>query len=178
MMWVSFKLVNYQSFITTLTNISFYYLWHYCAVTVTVTIINRNSATIPVFALHACYIHIYLNILQQCVSIYALNTVTLEYCLTRRPGHQHHDHTTQSHYPDTELTTPILIMPSARLGSDRHTFCNSLESNSRPSTMEACALPTWPSRAVRRDKTTIILRAGDYNHLTPSFVKTREALQF
>ena len=35
---------------------------------------------------------------------------------------------TQSHYPDTKLTSPhsILLMPSARLGSDKYQFCKSL----------------------------------------------------
>ena len=47
---------------------------------------------------------------------------------------------TQSYYHDTELTSPrpILIMQSARLGSEKYQFCNSLdwldwELNSRPS---------------------------------------------
>ena len=50
---------------------------------------------------------------------------------------------TQSHYPDTELTSscPIILMPSARLGSNKCNICMSLiwldwDLNSRPSTRE------------------------------------------
>ena len=34
---------------------------------------------------------------------------------------------TRPHYPDTELTSPypILVMPSARLGSDKNQLCKS-----------------------------------------------------
>ena len=66
----------------------------------------------------------------------------------------HHDlmtYPTESHYHDTELTSPghILLMLSARLGSDKYQFCKSLvrldqESNSQPSAREAIALPIRP----------------------------------
>ena len=55
----------------------------------------------------------------------------------------------QSHYPDAEITIHILVMSSARLGSDKYQFCKSLvwldwDSNSLPSLHEACILPSWP----------------------------------
>ena len=52
---------------------------------------------------------------------------------------------TQSHYPDTELTStsPILVMSSARLESDKYQFDKSLEINSRSPTCEDLALPIW-----------------------------------
>ena len=58
---------------------------------------------------------------------------------------------TQSHYPDTELTSPcpILIMPRARLENDKYQFDKSLiwldrELNSPSPTCEACALQIQP----------------------------------
>ena len=63
----------------------------------------------------------------------------------------------QPHYPDTGLTNPcpILVIPSARLGSEKHTFCKPLvwfdqNSNSRPYIWEACTLLIWPPRPVTR----------------------------
>ena len=60
---------------------------------------------------------------------------------------------TQSHYPDTEPTSPcpILLMPSARLGSDTYQFDKSLvwldrEANSRS---PACALHSTNSATSR-----------------------------
>ena len=53
----------------------------------------------------------------------------------------------QSHYPDTELTSPhpVLLMSSAKLRGDKYQFCKVLlwfdrELNSRSTTREACAL--------------------------------------
>ena len=55
---------------------------------------------------------------------------------------------TQSHYPDTELTSlyALLLMLSIRPGSNNYQFCKSLvwidrESNSRPPAQEGCTLP-------------------------------------
>ena len=62
---------------------------------------------------------------------------------------------TQSHYPDTEPTSPcpILLTLTARLDSDTYQFYKSLlwlgcDSNSWPSTWEACALLNLPQRPV------------------------------
>ena len=56
---------------------------------------------------------------------------------------------TQSHYPDTELTSPcpILVISNATLRSEKYQFCKPLAwlvriSNPPPSTWEACALQT------------------------------------
>ena len=62
---------------------------------------------------------------------------------------------TQSHYPDTERTNhcPLPVMPSTSLSSDIYQLCESLvwlefDSNSRTSTLEACALAIQPLRPV------------------------------
>ena len=48
--------------------------------------------------------------------------VTLQCCLTGKSGYPTHD--LISYYPDTELACPfpILLMPSARLGSNKYQF--------------------------------------------------------
>ena len=62
---------------------------------------------------------------------------------------------TQSHYPDTELTNlcHILIMLSDRVGSDKYQCYRSLvwldwKPYSRSTTREACAVPIWLPRLV------------------------------
>ena len=64
---------------------------------------------------------------------------------------------TQSHYPDTVLTSPcpVLIMPKARLESDEFQFYKSLvwldwKPNSLTPTCEPPALPIRPPRLVKR----------------------------
>ena len=56
-------------------------------------------------------------------------TVTSRYP-TGKSGCWHHDPISYSvtHYPDTDLSSPypILVMPSTRLGSDKHNFYKSL----------------------------------------------------
>ena len=50
---------------------------------------------------------------------------------------------THSHYPDTELTSPslVLVMLGAKLGSDNYQFCKSLASCDQESnTRESCIL--------------------------------------
>ena len=59
------------------------------------------------------------------------------------------------HYPDTELTRLILVIPSARLGSDKYQFCESLvwlgqDSNSCPSTQETCDLSNSDSTSIKQ----------------------------
>ena len=62
---------------------------------------------------------------------------------------------TPKRYPNIELTSvcPILVTPSARLGSDNYHFSKSViwlswDSNSWPSASEACALPMSPPHPV------------------------------
>ena len=65
---------------------------------------------------------------------------------------------TQSHYPDTELTSPrlILLMSSAWLESGKYQFYKPLvwfsqDSNSQHSAREACSRPIRPQRPVSRE---------------------------
>ena len=64
---------------------------------------------------------------------------------------------TQPHYPDTEPTSPSpnLLMLSARLGSEKYQFYNSLvwldrEANSWSSSFEARVLPIQPPRPAEK----------------------------
>ena len=63
---------------------------------------------------------------------------------------------THSHYPGIELISPchILLISSAKWGSDKYQFCKSLvllgrESNSRSPVREACTLTIPSPRAVK-----------------------------
>ena len=74
---------------------------------------------------------------------------TWQCCLTGKPSH------TQSHYPDTESTSPcsILIMPNTWLGSDKYQFYKSFHwldqgLNTQSPTREDNALPIRPRRPV------------------------------
>ena len=74
---------------------------------------------------------------------------------------------TQSHYPDTELPSPcpILLMPSARLCSDKYQFDKFLvwlspHSNSRPSTQEAFTVPIRPQDPVSKPLVKLPLQYG------------------
>ena len=67
-------------------------------------------------------------------------------CPIGKSGHQHHNLISpQSHYPETELTSPcpIILMQSSRLGRNKYQFYKSLlwldwELNSRSPAAEAC----------------------------------------
>ena len=68
----------------------------------------------------------------------------------------------QSHYPDTELISPcpILLMPSARLGSDKYQFYESLvwldqETSSWSPTHKGGVLLIQPPHPVRRQQRNI-----------------------
>ena len=70
-----------------------------------------------------------------------------------RPPAPETDIPPKSHYPDTELTShsPMILIPSAKLGSDEYLFDTSLvllkqDQNSRSLTQEARALPIRPRR--------------------------------
>ena len=67
---------------------------------------------------------------------------------------------TQSHYPDTLLTSPcpILLLSSARLDSDKYNFYKLLawlrwDSISQHSAQKACTLPIRPSHPVNYCRT-------------------------
>ena len=72
---------------------------------------------------------------------------------------------TQSHYPETELTSPcpsLVVLPSPRLGSDVYQFCRSLvwpdqEYNSRPSIWKACILTSTDSVWCTMSKSWLML---------------------
>ena len=96
------------------------------------------------------------------------NFIVQPYWEIRPPGTTT-QHPTLSRYPDTELTSPCpnLLIPSARLGSDKHQFYKSLvwldwEPNSRSPTRDASALTIRPPRPVfpfhRRLSCSVALR--------------------